>query len=445
MKKERRRFRRWLLLLSCVLLLNACRGGTQKPADGESGSGPGSETDTGTVTPQPATEPETEEPAKPTELTPKIGRVGSIVSRVTEGTFRYQAWPTACIDEQGTVYVLDSLRLTHIDPFGQNVLYRSTDGGETWSEGRVINDTPLDDRDAGLLYLGNGKMLMTYFCHPTTYYTERETRWQLLIGEEEKNALLERWEALTAAERQGGSYVRLSDDYGETWGDPIKVPVSSPHGPTLLANGDLLYVGTVSYWTAADSPEGTTYPYGTYAFVSHDGGRTWAYQSRIKFFAGFADKDFYEPYAIQLASGRILVALRGEGEKFDNQTVIYLTYSDNGGKTWSRTAPVCEDFVGGPAHFLQLPGGALLMTYGRRRNEPGNACGIRARLSYDDGKTWSAETVLSTPRDPADSDLGYPTTVILSDGSLLTVFYQHYFTDAYPSVLCTKWELIPKK
>lgn len=442
MRKERTRFRWWLLLLSCVLLLNACGGGTQKPAGDDGGSGSGRmETES-----EPTTSGQTPaEPEKPTELTSKITRVGSIVNRVTDGNLRYQAWPTSCIDEQGTVYVLDSLRLTHIDPFGKNVLYKSTDGGDTWSDGVVINDTPLDDRDAGLLYLGNGKMLMTYFCHPTSYYLERETKWQSMIDETERDALLQKWESLTTEERKGGSYVRLSDDYGETWGDPIRVPVSSPHGPTLLANGDLMYVGTISYQNAADNAGGTVYPYGTYAFVSHDGGRTWEYKSRIKFFAGFSDSDFYEPYAVQLASGRILVALRAEGEKFDNKTAVYLTYSDNGGKTWSRTAVVCEGFVGGPAHLVQLPNGAVLMTYGRRVNEPGNACGIRARISYDDGKTWGDEIVLSTPRDPSDSDLGYPTTVILTDGTLLTVFYQHYFTDAYPSVLCTKWELVPKK
>ena len=366
-----------------------------------------------------------------------------IVSRLAEGELKYQAWPTVCMDENGVLYTANSLRYGHFDPFGKNVLYKSTDNGKTWSEGAVINESPLDDRDTGLLYLGNGKMLMTYFCHPASYYLEDEIRWQSRMPEESVREMLTYLNGLTAEQRKGGSYVRISNDYGATWGDPIKVPVSSPHGPTVLQNGDLLYVGTRSYWEASDDPNGTEYSYGFYAFISKDGGYTWNYHSRIKFFKGYTDTDFYEPYAIQLANGRILVALRASGEKFPNHLSVYLTYSDNGGKNWSEAKILCEDFTGAPAHLIQLDNGAVVITYGRRVNEAGNPCGIRARYSRDNGATWSEEIVLSNPLNPEDTDLGYPATVILKDGSLFTVYYQHYNEDTYPSVLYTKWTLTP--
>ena len=171
--------------------------------------------------------------------------------------------------------------------------------------------------------------------------------------------------------------------------------------------------------------------------------RTRLIHSRIKFFKGYTDTDFYEPYAIQLANGRILVALRASGEKFPNNLSVYLTYSDNGGKNWSEAKILCEDFTGAPAHLVQLDNGAVVITYGRRVTEGGNSCGIRARYSRDNGVTWSEEIVLSNPLNPEDSDLGYPATVVLEDGSLFTVYYQHYNEDAYPSILYTKWKLDP--
>ena len=40
-----------------------------------------------------------------------------------------------------------------------------------------------------------------------------------------------------------------------------------------------------------------------------------------------------------------------------------------------------------------------------------------------------------------DGDLGYPSTVELDDGSLMTVYYQKYEDDKKTSLLYTKWRL----
>jgi hypothetical protein len=46
--------------------------------------------------------------------------------------------------------------------------------------------------------------------------------------------------------------------------------------------------------------------------------------------------------------------------------------------------------------------------------------------------------------DAPDGDLGYPSSVELSDGSILTVYYQKQAGDKFCSILYTKWEL-PKE
>jgi hypothetical protein len=58
------------------------------------------------------------------------------------------------------------------------------------------------------------------------------------------------------------------------------------------------------------------------------------------------------------------------------------------------------------------------MTYGYRRVPFGN----QARLSSDHGRSWSEPITISA--DGHSGDIGYPSTVELADGDLLTVWYE---------------------
>ena len=90
--------------------------------------------------------------------------------------------------------------------------------------------------------------------------------------------------------------------------------------------------------------------------------------------------------------------------------------SSDGGRTWTVPHPI--GIWGLPSHLLRLRDGAVLMTYGYRRAP----FGIRAAISRDRGRTWPLSFTLSD--DGAGSDLGYPSTVELKDGRLLTVWYE---------------------
>ncbi|MGN1075298.1 MAG: sialidase family protein, partial [Eubacteriales bacterium] len=92
------------------------------------------------------------------------------------------------------------------------------------------------------------------------------------------------------------------------------------------------------------------------------------------------------------------------------------------------------DVSGSPPHLLVHSSGAVICTYGRRE-EP---FGERAMISYDEGKTWTRDIELCPG---ADFDLGYPATVELADGSLLTVYYQKFPGDSRNSFLYTHWTL----
>ena len=68
----------------------------------------------------------------------------------------------------------------------------------------------------------------------------------------------------------------------------------------------------------------------------------------------------------------------------------------------------------------------------------------RAAVSYDNGKTWSDDYCIDDRIDK-QLDMGYPASVELSDGSIMTVYYQCAPGDWYTSVLWTKWRLRDKQ
>ena len=84
----------------------------------------------------------------------------------------YHGWPSVCTaEENGTTYVFavaSGNRYRHVDPFGETWLYRGTvnqNGTVTWGDRIIINknENYRDNRDAGITYLGNGQLVLTYF------------------------------------------------------------------------------------------------------------------------------------------------------------------------------------------------------------------------------------------------------------------------------------------
>ncbi|MDW7658097.1 MAG: sialidase family protein, partial [Bacillota bacterium] len=168
-----------------------------------------------------------------------------IICRMPQDPFGYFGWPSVARMEDGTLVAASSgLRAAHVCPWGKTVLHFSKDDGQTWSESVVINDSPIDDRDAGVISLGGQRLLVSWFTSDTRIYWDRAERMRQSLGDE----LFTRYMAETRAWKDEtvranlGSWIMLSED-GQKWGSPIRVPVTAPHGPILLANGNLIYFG----------------------------------------------------------------------------------------------------------------------------------------------------------------------------------------------------------
>ncbi|MGZ0167135.1 MAG: sialidase family protein [Planctomycetales bacterium] len=319
----------------------------------------------------------------------------------------YGGWPTLtrrANDE--LLLVWSGGRESHVCPFGQVHMMKSGNGGRTWSFPRVLIDTAIDDRDAGILVTDKGTLLVTTFTslayEPGLAKAEAASSW--------KSEKLKRWIAardrLTAEQRQKqlGTWTIRSTDGGKEWSAPFRVPVNSPHGPIQLSDGRQIYAGK-ELWNDENRIG---------VCQSLDDGLTWKWLATIPTRAGDDHRDYHELHAVEAADGRLIAHIRNHNSKNSGETLQ--SESDDGGKTWSQ--PHSIGVWGLPSHLLRLRDGKLLMSYGHRRKPLGN----QTRVSADNGRTWSEAMPISS--DGVTGDLGYPSTVELDDGSLVTVWYE---------------------
>jgi hypothetical protein len=331
----------------------------------------------------------------------------------------YHGWPTLARTRSGRLLLAYSGgRESHVCPFGRVEFMQSDDGGKNWSWPRVLLDTDIDDRDAGVLETAQGSLLVTTF---TSLAYETLLAKAEANPEPEKNPWplpperLEPWRAahrrLTADQRKAalGVWMLRSTDGGVTWSSPYRCQVNSPHGPIQLSDGRLLYAGKALWEDSLTTVAGRT------GFCeSRDDGLTWQWIADLPVRDGDDRTEYHELHAVETTDGQIIAHIRNHNPAHSAETLQ--SESSDGGKTWSTPHPI--GVWGLPSHLMRRADGSLLMTYGHRRPPFGN----QARLSTDHGRTWSEPLTISA--DGAGGDLGYPSTVELDDRTLITVWYE---------------------
>ena len=331
---------------------------------------------------------------------------------------RYHGWPTLARRKNGELLVVCSGgRESHVCPFGRVELMRSKDDGQTWTFPRTVLDGPIDDRDAGVLETAQGSILITTF---TSLAYEGP-----LAGKSGENAV--RWNAahqrVDAEQRKQALDVWMirSTDGGVTFSGRYRVPVNSPHGPIQLSDGRLLYAGK-ALW-AEGSKVGVC--------ESRDDGQTWSWLAEIPTRDGDQHTNYHELHAVEADDGRLVLQIRNHNSGNSRETLQ--CESTDGGKSWSK--PHAIGVWGLPSHLLRLRDGRLLMSYGHRRMPFGN----QARLSEDGGRTWSEPVTISG--DGIGGDLGYPSTVELDDGRLVTIWYERMADSPRAVLRQARWSL----
>lgn len=373
-----------------------------------------------------------------------------------KGLRDYYGWPSVAVMPDGRVIAVASgQRMAHICPWGRTVAWESRDDGRTWGPEVILGDSPIDDRDAGVTVLPDGQVLVSWFTSDTRIYTDAlknlpDPRNDLSL------TVIRGWNDAVVG-RHLGSFVRRGA-WGGPWGEPIDTGVTAPHGPIVLEDGALLYLGKAFSVADVDIPVhgvGQTRPdrldpkslaTPILCARSDDNGDTWRTIGRVDRTGVFDNSNLHEPHVVQLPGGRLVGVIRTQNSPQRTLNIPFgmaITYSDDGGVTWSELREM--PYFGSPPQLLLHSSGVLVCSYGYRHLAdptcgPEAHGGQRAILSYDGGLTWGEPVILRD--DGPDDDLGYPCSCELPGGEILTVYYQKQRSAMEScSVLYTIWKL----
>ncbi len=204
--------------------------------------------------------------------------------------------------------------------------------------------------------------------------------------------------------------VSRSSDGGKTWQESFSLTAPAgtqyiiPFGDIVQGPGKMLAASIYDWRIPQEAARQST----SYLIFSRDDGRTWGEAVAI------AADDYNETALVRLKSGRWLAAIRTHEDAH-----MDLFTSEDEGKSWSLSGPVSLPRQH-PGHLLELSDGRVLLTYGIR--ERGHY-GIGYRVSKDQGRTWNAPEHLVHLEGTKDG--GYPATLQLDDGTLVTAYYSN--------------------
>jgi len=266
----------------------------------------------------------------------------------------------------------------HIGRAGRLDFLRSTDGGRTWSAPVVAADSEWDDRNPALGQMPDGTLVLAY----------AEARSYRPDG---------------TFDLKAGPYVAFlvtSCDGGKTWS--AKRPLESPiPNPSPYGKINVTKDGT-AVMTLYEMPSNRVG-----LLRSRDSGKTWGDWTLLP--------GHDETQAIELPDGRWLAFTRIEEP---GEAGLLLSESRDAGRTWPETRKLLKARQW-PYDVTVLTSGHLLLSFGSRLGQ----FGAGVVLSTDAGKTWDADHAVLVGWDSLNTDTGYPSTVQLDDGAIVTMYY----------------------
>jgi len=293
--------------------------------------------------------------------------------------------------------------IDHSKPGGP-LLSRSVDGGKTWSLEETENfsnnspadqlDTPLTFTDADLIVRNNQA---TFF---------------------------------------------VSDNRGKSWQGPFEF--GGLNMGKLSARTDYLVNGPhdAHFFLSADDVDTVQAILQDRSFAARtrDGGRS------FEFVSWMADSDTIRSVmssTVRISDKHLVTTMRRRHDPPGDFRVLPRNWIDayesrDNGETWSFLAKIADTDTGlrngNPPALVRTDDGLLAVTYAYR----GVPYSIRARVSADDGASWSDEILLRD--DAATWDIGYCRSVVRADGKVVTVYYYSTETRPEPHIEATIWD-----
>ncbi len=190
----------------------------------------------------------------------------------------------------------------------------------------------------------------------------------------------------------------VSTDEAETWSDPT-LCITDEVGYYVLNNDRAVQLDSGRLVLPVAWHQGPGRARDTagviMCYLSDDGGKTWRRSKDA--FKGYAPDGsritVQEPGIVELKDGRLMMYMR------TNAGSQYVSYSRDGGETWSRAGPSALASPLSPASIARIPWtGELLCVWNDHSGVHPYPAGRRTPLclaiSRDEGQTWSKSTVL---------------------------------------------------
>ncbi len=318
----------------------------------------------------------------------KRGRLERFLICATQGYF-----PVLVRSGRQSLSVIFRTGGTHVSISATLAVATSKDGGRAWTDPVEITPRWEDSRNPAFGVNARGELIAAYWKASLDCYADGPNGLQ--------------WKNVKVTGRVPAMFVRRSADNGRTWSAawPYKsdlLALPSPFGRIIPTPDGALLMGV--YGTPRRKRKGCRDV--SILLRSTDGGRTWGDESLV------ATGHNETAYAF-LPGGRLLAAARSESGH------VATLFSDDAGRRWSRPRQVTRDGEH-PADLTVLASGKIQLTFGRRIRPMG--CGVL--FSADGGQTWDTQhEVLLAGDGVRNGDLGYPSTVQLADGTLVTALY----------------------
>ena len=345
------------------------------------------------------------------------------------GGYAHYRVPAIAVSPKGTVLAFVEARKSASGDWGTQdiMMRRSTDGGQTWEEPRVIarvkgeiqqnavafaqnlakpgevtynNIVPIVDRENGVVHF--------LFCveYARAYYMRSDD------------------DAMTFSEPVDitSTFEKFRSEYG--W----KVLATGPGHGIQLENGRLV----VPVWLSDGTGGHAHRPSIVSVIYSDDHGETWERGDVVVRHPEL--KNPSETLALQLRDGRVVLNIRNESSEHRRA----ISYSEDGATGW--TAPVFHDELVEPVCMGSLirlsaqPGDAKnrILFANPDSNEPRDPArpeasykrqNVTVKLSYDEGQTW-------TVKKPLDRGVsGYSDLATGPDGTIYCIYERGTPTD----------------
>jgi len=252
--------------------------------------------------------------------------------------------------------------------------------------------------------------------------TLQENRWKhnvkhpnlVRLSEQEVLFTFVGWDS----ESQRNVYLRRSLNNCETWSAPVQISepgwyCNNADHALRLSSGRVLVPAHGPY--SEKYVGGAPYRGGnlhSFVFYSDDGFKTWKRSADSMTAPG---RGAHEPAIVELKDGRLMCFLRNTNQ------CLYRSYSDDGGVHWTEPAPTELAAPESPSLVKRIPTtGYLLLLWNNvasKSNWPRTP--LTAAISRDEGETWNHfKDIDNRP----DHDAAYPSVTFVGDEALVAYY-----------------------